>query len=352
MGRKNTTGGDLWSKLENNTVRGFREISCYLIDNNGYIIVAEDPTLTGMFFGEAEGAVMNKLVSMGSFQRVSLYNYRAICRVNAQTSDTAHTLLHPYFTLFSAIRWILTEIIILLVEFNLYSWWHSSLSADAHRGARPLLVPCDFESPAFISERTIKETQGSIDCQSCVKWFVIQQIPSSNLFMLVIDNFCECNNSAPVTLEPLELIYILLLNNIFRNGTCSFKLRTEGDRTHATPSITSGRLGFKDAGFGVMESVGQRFRSEWVEGQLQKTGKLHGVRRRCVFHSIGLHPLISFASGSLCVCQVIKTTSSSVSSQASIQQHLAACLFVFFAAHVVLEVMESASLTNAQQLQV
>uniref|UniRef100_A0A672NHS2 Voltage-dependent calcium channel alpha-2/delta subunit conserved region domain-containing protein n=1 Tax=Sinocyclocheilus grahami TaxID=75366 RepID=A0A672NHS2_SINGR len=49
---------------------------------------------TGVFFGEAEGAVMSKLVSMGSFKRVNLYDYRSICRVYAQTSDTAHTLLH------------------------------------------------------------------------------------------------------------------------------------------------------------------------------------------------------------------------------------------------------------------
>ncbi|CAL8276491.1 unnamed protein product [Boreogadus saida] len=46
-------------------------INCYLIDNNGFVLVAEDYTLTGKFFGEAEGAVMNKLLQMGSFKRQS-----------------------------------------------------------------------------------------------------------------------------------------------------------------------------------------------------------------------------------------------------------------------------------------
>uniref|UniRef100_A0A8C2ITW1 Calcium voltage-gated channel auxiliary subunit alpha2delta 3 n=1 Tax=Cyprinus carpio TaxID=7962 RepID=A0A8C2ITW1_CYPCA len=183
------------------------EISCYLIDNNGFIIVAEDLSLTGVFFGEAEGAVMSKLVSMGSFKRVNLYDYQAICRVYSQTSDTAHTLLHPYFALFAAVRWLLTEFVIFLVEFNLYSWWHSDLTIKAQRGGKTMLVPCDKEYPAFVSERTIKETVGNIDCESCVKSFVIQQIPSSNLFMVVIDNTCDCSDFGPVTMDPIEIMY-------------------------------------------------------------------------------------------------------------------------------------------------
>ncbi|ROI74350.1 Voltage-dependent calcium channel subunit alpha-2/delta-3 [Anabarilius grahami] len=142
------------------------DISCYLIDNNGFIIVAEDLSLTGVFFGEAEGAVMSKLVSMGSFKRF-------------------------------------------LVEFNLYSWWYSDLTIKAQRGGKTMLVPCDTEYPAFVSERTIKETVGNIDCESCVKSFVIQQIPSSNLFMVVIDNTCDCSDFGPVTMDPIEIMYIL-----------------------------------------------------------------------------------------------------------------------------------------------
>ncbi|KAL1021618.1 hypothetical protein UPYG_G00015610 [Umbra pygmaea] len=163
-------------------------INCYLIDNNGFILVAEDYSLTGMFFGEAEGAVMNKLLLMGSFKRVTLYDYQAICRIFAESSDSACTLLDPYFSIFAAVKWLLTELVIFMVEFNLYSWWYSDLTAKAQRGGRTMLVPCDTEYPAFVSERTIKETTGNIDCDGCIKSFVIQQIPSSNLFMVVVDN--------------------------------------------------------------------------------------------------------------------------------------------------------------------
>ncbi|XP_076133228.1 voltage-dependent calcium channel subunit alpha-2/delta-3 [Alosa pseudoharengus] len=183
------------------------DINCYLIDNNGFILVAEDGSLTGMFFGEAEGAVMSRLLAMDSFKRVTLYDYQAICRIYAESSDSAHSLLDPYFAAFAAVKWLLTELVIFLVEFNLYSWWYSDLTAKAQRGGRTMLVPCDTEYPAFVSERTIKETTGNIDCDGCIKSFVIQQIPSSNLFMVVVDNKCDCREAGPVTMDPIEIMY-------------------------------------------------------------------------------------------------------------------------------------------------
>ncbi|XP_043977760.1 voltage-dependent calcium channel subunit alpha-2/delta-3 isoform X1 [Gambusia affinis] len=182
-------------------------INCYLIDNNGFILVAEDYTLTGNFFGEAEGAVMNKLLQMGSFKRVTLYDYQALCWVHSESSDSGHTLLDPYFAFFAAVKWILTELVIFLVEFNLYSWWNSDLIAKAQRTGPHMQVPCDTEYPAFVSERTIKENMGNIDCDGCIKSFVIQQIPSSNLFMVVVDNKCDCSQFGPITMDPFEIMY-------------------------------------------------------------------------------------------------------------------------------------------------
>uniref|UniRef100_A0A3B5Q7D4 Calcium voltage-gated channel auxiliary subunit alpha2delta 3 n=1 Tax=Xiphophorus maculatus TaxID=8083 RepID=A0A3B5Q7D4_XIPMA len=167
-----------------------QHINCYLIDNNGFILVAEDYTLTGNFFGEAEGAVMNKLLQMGSFKRVTLYDYQALCWVHSESSDSGRTLLDPYFAFFAAVKWILTELVMV----------------GPH-----MQVPCDTEYPAFVSERTIKENMGNIDCDGCIKSFVIQQIPSSNLFMVVVDNKCDCSQFGPITMDPFEIMYILHL---------------------------------------------------------------------------------------------------------------------------------------------
>uniref|UniRef100_A0A3Q1GQS3 Calcium channel, voltage dependent, alpha2/delta subunit 3 n=1 Tax=Acanthochromis polyacanthus TaxID=80966 RepID=A0A3Q1GQS3_9TELE len=140
-----------------------------------------------LFFGEVEGAVMNKLLQMGSFKRITLYDYQALCKEYAGSSDSARTLSDVSFLCFS---------FSFLLEFNIYSWWNVDLSVKAQRSrGKTMMVPCDTEYPAFVSERTIKETTGNIDCDGCFRSFVIQQIPSSNLFMVVVDNKCDCTES-------------------------------------------------------------------------------------------------------------------------------------------------------------
>ncbi|XP_073732347.1 voltage-dependent calcium channel subunit alpha-2/delta-3 isoform X4 [Misgurnus anguillicaudatus] len=179
------------------------DIKCYLIDNNGFILVSEDVSQTNLFFGEVEGAIMNKLLLMGSFKKITLYDYQALCKEYAGSSDSAYHLLDP----FSTVKWLLTELVIFLLEFNLYSWWNCGSTVNAQRSQRTMMVPCDTEYPAFVSERTIKETTGNIDCDGCIRTFVIQQIPSSNLFMVVVENKCDCSSAPPVTMEPIEIIY-------------------------------------------------------------------------------------------------------------------------------------------------
>uniref|UniRef100_A0AAY4A542 VWFA domain-containing protein n=1 Tax=Denticeps clupeoides TaxID=299321 RepID=A0AAY4A542_9TELE len=184
------------------------DIKCYLIDNNGFILVSEDYSQTGLFFGEVEGAVMNKLLLMGSFKKITLYDYQAMCKEYAGSSDSVGALKTGCYLPFSALKWLLTELVIFLLEFNLYSWWNVDLGRS-QRG-KVMMVPCDTAYPAFVSERTIKETAGNIDCDGCTRTFVIQQIPSSNLFMVVVDNKCDCSSTSPITMEPIEIILFVL----------------------------------------------------------------------------------------------------------------------------------------------
>uniref|UniRef100_A0AAV2M7M0 VWFA domain-containing protein n=1 Tax=Knipowitschia caucasica TaxID=637954 RepID=A0AAV2M7M0_KNICA len=185
------------------------DLNCYLIDNNGFILVAEDTTQTGLFFGEVEGAVMSKLLMMGTFKRITLYDYQAVCREYAGSSDSAHTLSNP----FTVVKWLLAELVVFLLEFNVYSWWNIDASVKAQRSrGKTIMVPCDTEYPAFVSERSIRETSGSVDCGGCIRSFVIQQIPSSNLFMIVADTKCDCSSAPAVTMDPIEIMYILLMS--------------------------------------------------------------------------------------------------------------------------------------------
>lgn len=44
----------------------------------------------------------------------------------------------------------------------------------------------------------------------CFRMFVMQQIPDSNLLMLVVQADCDCSKQfSPITMEPKEVKYIL-----------------------------------------------------------------------------------------------------------------------------------------------
>lgn len=47
---------------------------------------------------------------------------------------------------------------------------------------------------------------------------MIQQIPSSNLFMVVVDNKCDCSMFEPITMNPVEIMYILPWPNPARDA--------------------------------------------------------------------------------------------------------------------------------------
>ncbi|KAF4799433.1 hypothetical protein TURU_055268 [Turdus rufiventris] len=201
--------------------------------------------------------------------RITLYDYQAMCRTNKESSDSAHSLLDnminyedaggstqtcpfakPYYVNNSAQD---LEIAITFVNereeaLNLGQPHHLLESAQR---LKQTLEPCDTEYPAFVSERTIKETTGNIACDDCFNshaWypqdnvlvngfdktmgfvpklghrsFVIQQIPSSNLFMVVVDNECFCDSIPPITMAPIEIRYILFFTSWSeRHSRCKY----------------------------------------------------------------------------------------------------------------------------------
>lgn len=50
-----------------------------MIDNNGYIIVSENSSDTGRFFGDVEWRAMLELVELQIFKNITVYDYQAVC---------------------------------------------------------------------------------------------------------------------------------------------------------------------------------------------------------------------------------------------------------------------------------
>ncbi|XP_029902292.1 voltage-dependent calcium channel subunit alpha-2/delta-4-like [Myripristis murdjan] len=193
------------------------DIACYVIDNNGFIIISKERSDAGRFFGEVDGSVMTTLIRMGMFKRVSLFDYQAMCKINLHSVSSARPLLSPFYGLVSAFKWFLSNFLLFLLEFNICGFWHTEHFADAkpsfsvsssHKKKGDILQPCDTEYPSFVYEPSIKETNSLIKCGRCQKMFVVQQVPDSNLLMLVVQADCDCSRQyPPITLEPKEAAY-------------------------------------------------------------------------------------------------------------------------------------------------
>nr|XP_033470392.1 voltage-dependent calcium channel subunit alpha-2/delta-4 isoform X1 [Epinephelus lanceolatus] len=193
------------------------DIACYAIDNNGFVLISKQRSDAGRFFGEVDGSVMTTLIRMGMFKRVSLFDYQAMCKMNSHSVSSARPLLSPFYGLASALKWFLSNFLLFLLEFNICGFWHTDHFADAkpsfsvssaHKKRGDILQPCDTEYPSFVYEPSVKETNSIIKCGRCQKMFVVQQIPDSNLLMLVVQADCDCSRQyPPITMEPKEVRY-------------------------------------------------------------------------------------------------------------------------------------------------
>eukprot|EP00064_Thunnus_orientalis_P023648 superscaffoldBa00009157_g23900 len=108
----------------------------------------------GRFFGAVDGSVMASLIKMGMFKKVSLFDYQAMCKNSHHHANSARPLLSPFYGIAALIRWFFSNALMM---------------------------------------------------------FVVQQIPDSNLVLVVTQADCDCSRQyGPILLDPKEIKYILL----------------------------------------------------------------------------------------------------------------------------------------------
>ena len=82
-------------------------IECYVLDNNGFVVISEDPNNIGKFFGEIDGTILNSLEQNHVFKKIKIYDYQAICLENADDGSPANILLTPFKLIGWMFNWIL-----------------------------------------------------------------------------------------------------------------------------------------------------------------------------------------------------------------------------------------------------
>lgn len=56
-----------------------KELDCFVLDNNGFIVISPRIDETGKFFGEIRGSLMQRLVSERVYEEVKITDYQGIC---------------------------------------------------------------------------------------------------------------------------------------------------------------------------------------------------------------------------------------------------------------------------------
>ncbi|XP_061696598.1 voltage-dependent calcium channel subunit alpha-2/delta-4-like isoform X1 [Syngnathoides biaculeatus] len=154
------------------------DLRCWLVDNHGFILLSKERKEVGRFLGELDGAVMSTLLKMGMYKKVSLFDYQAMCKNSHHHASGGPTPLGPFSVAAAIARWIFSNALMFLLDFNLCGLWHSDYFVDAKAGYHTshkqkkveALVPCETAYPGFTYDASVKEANGVIKCGRCQKY--------------------------------------------------------------------------------------------------------------------------------------------------------------------------------------
>jgi len=99
-------------------------IECYVLDNNGFVVISEDKLNTGKFFGEIDGTVLNSLVKNQVFKKIKVYDYQAICLESASYGSPASVIYTPFRMMGWFFNWILANLAYTIIRFELHHLWN------------------------------------------------------------------------------------------------------------------------------------------------------------------------------------------------------------------------------------
>lgn len=95
---------------------------CFLVDNNGFIIVSKDDSFTGKILSEYDAALLELLVDQKVFIRKKIYDYQAICIDFYQVSGPGNMLLTPFKLAATLMTHIWSQLSLLAIDMYLNPW--------------------------------------------------------------------------------------------------------------------------------------------------------------------------------------------------------------------------------------
>ncbi|KAK2724952.1 hypothetical protein QYM36_001414 [Artemia franciscana] len=250
-----------------NSTCASEELECYVLDNNGFIIISEKRENSGKFFGEVDGTIMDSLVHYEIYQKIRIYDYQSVCFDKTEKKSSASLLLTPLKTIKLAASWAVGRLSWLVLQTQLSQFlsesWVGAISQlaeevreevddfveatdpnqdfppdpkysdppvievgnpniEAARINKTRVRPCDREVDLYAlqqeklydsEKQQNKPLKGRLaSCSQstfgnqCGRSFTAHRIPHSNLILVVVDTLCPCD-SRKMSIEPTEVYY-------------------------------------------------------------------------------------------------------------------------------------------------
>merc|ERR1711962_473954 len=99
-------------------------IECYVLDNNGFVMISEDPLNTGKFFGEIDGTILKSLEQNHVFKKIKIYDYQAICLESADDGSPAEIILTPFKLMAWLFNWLIGNIAMTIIRLEIHHLWN------------------------------------------------------------------------------------------------------------------------------------------------------------------------------------------------------------------------------------
>nr|XP_018906930.1 PREDICTED: voltage-dependent calcium channel subunit alpha-2/delta-3 isoform X2 [Bemisia tabaci] len=124
------------------------DLDCYVLDNNGFIILSEKPEHTGMFFGQADGTIMDSLVQDGIYKKMSVHDYQGACDDVRSSSKDSASMLTPLRSVIWLLEWIIGHVMVIAVHTHLIQIFDPHWSLAQEDSENPIYSE-DYDSNSF-----------------------------------------------------------------------------------------------------------------------------------------------------------------------------------------------------------
>ncbi|XP_011058965.1 PREDICTED: voltage-dependent calcium channel subunit alpha-2/delta-3-like isoform X1 [Acromyrmex echinatior] len=190
-------------------------IYCYLLDQNGYIVISDEHNDTGQFMGTQEGAVMLSMIKQGLYNPIDIFDYQAWC-YETRSDNSANSLIEPLQHVARLLLWFLLRLIWYATQFVNLPGIHGKVHFDEDAPDPPpppeyyrYYYSCDQKRTLYILNETVAAKGVTNHSDYCSRPFYAQRVAHTNLLLVVVDSmYPTCLDIklevTPVNISPLE----------------------------------------------------------------------------------------------------------------------------------------------------